>query len=49
MYNIILKKNEEIKLISDNSIIYINDNEQTTYTSIITTTRYLILDFVKKA
>lgn len=45
MYNIKLKNNEKIKLISDNTIVYHNEKETTICTSIITNYRYLILDY----
>lgn len=44
MYNIVLDENEEIKLISDNTIVY-NNKEELICTSIITNKRYLILDY----
>ena len=44
MYNIKLNKNEKINLISDSTIIY-KDNNSSIYTSIITTNRYIILDY----
>lgn len=44
MYDFKLDQNEEIKLISDNTIIYF-DQEGKNYTSIITNKRLLILDY----
>ena len=44
MYDFKLEQNEEIKLISDNTIIYF-DKESKNYTSIITNKRLLILDY----
>lgn len=44
MYNIVLDENEEIKLISDNTIVY-NNKDELICTSIITNKRYLILDY----
>ena len=44
MYNINLEDNEQIKLISDNTIVY-NNHESHICTSIITNIRYLILDY----
>ena len=44
MYDFKLEQNEEIKLISDNTIIYV-DKESKNYTSIITNKRLLILDY----
>lgn len=44
MYDFKLKNNEEIKLISDNTIIY-TDNEEINVTCIITNQRLLILDY----
>ena len=47
MYNLTLQENEEIKLISDNTTIYNKILEPIKYsqTSIITTNRFLILDY----
>ena len=44
MYDFKLEQNEEVKLISDNTIIYF-DKESKNYTSIITNKRLLILDY----
>ena len=44
MYNITLQKNEEIKLISDNTIVY-NKDKELLCSSIITNKRYIILDY----
>ena len=44
MYNFLLEDNEKIKLISDNTIVYNNENEFVC-TSIITNKRYLILNY----
>ena len=44
MYDFKLNKNEEIKLISDNTIIY-TDIEEKNVTSIVTNQRLLILDY----
>lgn len=44
MYDIKLMDNENILLISDNSLIY-NPNYEKVYTTIITNYRFLILDF----
>ena len=44
MYNFKLNKNEEIKLISDNTIVY-TDKEEINVTCIITNQRLLILDY----
>lgn len=44
MYNIILNKNEIIKLISDNTIVY-TTKEEKNVTCIITNQRLLILDY----
>lgn len=44
MYDIKLMDNENILLISDNSLIY-NSNYEKVYTTIITNYRFLILDF----
>ena len=43
MYNIVLEEKEEIKLISNNTIVY--NKEEIICTSIITNKRYLILDY----
>ena len=43
MYDFKLNKNEEIKLISDNTIIY--NKEEKEYSSILTNKRLLILDY----
>ena len=44
MYDFKLEENEKIELISDNTIIYF-DNESKKYTTIITNKRLLILDY----
>ena len=44
MYDFKLKNNEEIRLISDDTIIY-TDNEEINVTCIITNQRLLILDY----
>lgn len=44
MYDLILKENEKVKLISDNTIIYTNSDNKL-YTTIITNQRLLFLDY----
>ena len=44
MYNVKLSNDEKIELISDDTIIY-NNNDSSIYTSIITTNRYIILEY----
>ena len=44
MYDLILKENEKVKLISDNTMIYTNSDHKL-YTTIITNKRLLFLDY----